>query len=701
MATNRLIHEKSPYLLQHAHNPVDWYAWGEEAFDKAKRENKPIFLSIGYSTCHWCHVMERESFEDEAVAQVLNENFISVKVDREERPDIDRIYMTYVQAATGSGGWPMSVFLTPELTPFFGGTYFPPDNRYGRPGFPSLVAYLGKAWREDREAVVRSGSQAVQQLAAHIEVKGGEVALTDSVFERLYASLKGSYDAKYGGLGHAPKFPRPVVLNYLFRHGKLFNEPEAARMAIHTLKAMAQGGMYDQLGGGFHRYSVDQRWFVPHFEKMLYDQAQLVVSYIEAFQITGDRFFARIASETLEYVLREMTDADGGFYSAEDADSVVDPAHPHEKAEGAFYVWAWDDLVAALGPEKALRFAFYYGCEEDGNVDEDPHQEFTGKNILAETVTVGQAAARFGMTAEAFVEEMAESRQILFARRAERVRPHLDDKILAGWNGLMISALAVAGRVLAHDEFKDAAVRAANFVMERMVSADGILQRRWRDGEAAVDGFLDDYAFLAQGLLDLYEATLDPRWLLAAEHWASKMITRFGDAQTGGFFSTAGDDASLLFRVKDDYDGAEPSGNSIAILTLLRLSSLLDRQEFRDEAERGLEAFSSRLAGASVVTLPQMAVALLWARKPVQQIVLAGETSDETTRAMLASVRQGFYPQSVLLLLDLATRAALGSRGAVWEQMRPAEGRTTAYVCEDFACRVPVSTANEFEALLH
>jgi uncharacterized protein YyaL (SSP411 family) len=514
---NRLISEKSPYLRQHAHNPVDWYAWGDDAFAKARSENKPIFLSIGYSTCHWCHVMERESFESDSIAAILNEHFVPIKVDREERPDVDRIYMTYVQAATGSGGWPMSVFLTPELKPFFGGTYFAPDDRYGRPGFSVLLNRLAGAWKNQHADILKASGNIVEQLKQLGEPSSSGVAdktLLDSTFQYF----RRTFDSEHGGFGDSPKFPRPVIFNFLLRYYKSSNRQEALDMTLDTLRAMANGGMRDQLGGGFHRYSVDERWFVPHFEKMLYDQAQLVISYVEAWQITHDEFFANIARSTLDYVLRDMTHPDGGFFSAEDADSVIDPANPKDKGEGAFYVWTLSELKQLLGDRVAQVFANRYGVEANGNVANDPHSEFPGKNILYVKHSLEETA------------ELKAAEATLLEARSKRIRPDLDDKVLTAWNGLMISAFAKAAQSLDKPRYLAAAQRSSQFILETMYdAASGILLRRFRDGDAAIPGFLDDYAFFAAALLDLYEADFDPAHITYAIALTDKMRELFED----------------------------------------------------------------------------------------------------------------------------------------------------------------------------
>jgi uncharacterized protein YyaL (SSP411 family) len=690
MHTNRLAHEKSPYLLQHAHNPVDWYAWGSEAFDKARAEDKPIFLSIGYSTCHWCHVMERESFENDQIAELLNRDYVSIKVDREERPDVDRVYMTFVQATTGGGGWPMSVWLTPDLKPFYGGTYFPPANRYGHPGFGSVLTQIATAWRSDREKIDESARDVVAQLQKSSTVEGRVGAAEGAIREALESGFyvfRRTFDSKLGGFGNAPKFPRPSVFNFLLRYYASTERQEALDMVLLTLREMAKGGMHDQLGGGFHRYSVDERWFMPHFEKMLYDQAQLAASYVEAFQITGDAQYARIARSTLDYVLRDMTDADGGFYSAEDADSAVDAAHPHQKSEGAFYIWSADEIRELLPhPEDFFR---RYGVLDGGNVENDPHGEFTGKNILYQAEP---------MDAD-LDSKLSDARQLLLASRGMRPRPHLDDKILTAWNGLMISAFARAGAALDEPRYAEAARRAAEFILQRMYSG-GVLLRRYRAGDAAIPGFLDDYSMFAQALLDLYETQFDRRHLDLAIQLTDKMRERFEDREKGGFFSSPEGDDSLVMRMKDDYDGAEPSGNSIAAMNLLRLAQMTNRLEYREAAERTIAAFEPRLAVASAA-LPQMLVACEFLTGDPQQIVIIGDKESADTRELLRVLFARFSPNRIVLLIDSeATRAALSSAIPSIAGMHKLDGRAAAYVCRDYACQLPVFNPAELGGLL-
>jgi uncharacterized protein YyaL (SSP411 family) len=688
---NRLAHEKSPYLLQHAHNPVDWYPWGEEAFEKAKREDRPIFLSVGYSTCHWCHVMERESFESEEIARVLNDNFVSIKVDREERPDVDRMYMLFVQASTGSGGWPMSVWLTPDRKPFFGGTYFPPDNRFGRPGFRAVLERLAKAWREDRTRIGESGDRVIEQLREYASLGASSPAPGREVLDRAFQGLRRIFDSRLGGFGSAPKFPRPSIHNFLVRYYADTQNDEALEMVLMTLREMAKGGMNDQIGGGFHRYSVDERWFVPHFEKMLYDQAQLAVSYLEAFQITRDGQYAQAARDIFRYLLRDMTDPGGAFYSAEDADSAADPAHPHEKGEGAFYVWRKQDIEQALERRGASMFCYRYGVENGGNVEQDPHGEFRGTNILYEAHTIEETAAQAGATVEETRAELQRASSKLLDVRALRPHPLRDDKVLAAWNGLMISAFAKGAQILGDARYAEAARAAADFLRRHLWDEQRqILQRRHREGESAIDGFLDDYAFCGLALLDLYECTFETRDFDWAVRLAERAIELFADSENGGFFSTA--EASrvqgALLRLKDDYDGAEPSGNSGMAMLLLRLARMTDRDDFRGAAEQTLRAFASRMQEAGT-GVPQMLAAHSFALARSREIVLAGPLDDAVMQEMLASIRRRFLPGAVVMRSEQSNLP-----------MPALEGAPTAYVCENFACNLQVTSALALDQLL-
>jgi uncharacterized protein YyaL (SSP411 family) len=684
---NALIHEKSPYLLQHAHNPVDWMPWGEAAFEKAKREDRPIFLSIGYSTCHWCHVMERESFENEEVAALMNREFVSVKVDREERPDVDRIYMLYVQASSGSGGWPMSVWLTPDLKPFFGGTYFPPDSRYGRPGFSEILQHIARTWRESREKVVASSENIAEQLRHYASGPAKAGTPDAALFESGYSPFRRTFDSQYGGFGSAPKFPRPSIFNYLLRfYAKTKNE-EALEMTAQTLRAMAAGGMHDQLGGGFHRYSVDRHWFVPHFEKMLYDQAQLAISYLEAFQITRNAVFERIARDIFAYVLRDMRHPDGGFFSAEDADS-PDPENPSHKAEGAFYVWRQSEIEKLLDRKTAAWFCHRYGVHPEGNVQEDPQSEFTGKNILYEAFTEEETAREYQTSAAEMQEALTRAKEILFEARARRPRPHLDDKILTAWNGLMISAFAKGAQILGDSAYLDAAQRAVDFIRDALYSPEtGEVLRRFRDGQAAVGGFLDDYAFFAQALLDLYETTFNPDLLALAARFAREAFSRFEDTENGGFYSTLSGEADLLLRMKEDYDGAEPSGNSVATSVLLRLAHLTGDETFAARAERSLRAFAPKL-DEQPSQAPQMMVALGdWLSEPAQ-VVIRCSSIDDRVRAFLLERRRRFEPYSVTAVVSDDAVEAL-RRVAPFLASLDRTNDAIVYECANFVCQLP------------
>ncbi|MDZ7313825.1 MAG: thioredoxin domain-containing protein [candidate division KSB1 bacterium] len=722
---NRLINEKSPYLLQHAFNPVDWHPWGEEAFAKARQENKPIFLSIGYSTCHWCHVMERESFENPDIARIMNEYFVCIKVDREERPDVDKVYMTAVQAMTGSGGWPMSVWLTPDLKPFFAGTYFPPESRFGRPGFSELLKRLHEVWLEQREQVLQSSEQIIETLRQYTAVSAGaDTTLPFTpILHTAYSQFYSSFDERLGGFGNAPKFPRPVAFNFLLRYYARTNEKGALEMALATLRKMWAGGMYDHLGGGFHRYSVDACWRVPHFEKMLYDQAQLVWSYLEAYQITHNDFFANVARDVLDYVLRDMTHPEGGFYSAEDADSAPDPAHPEEKEEGAFYLWRQQEIVDVLGDENAEIFNYCYGVSDTGNTISDPHGEFRDKNVLYAAYTVADAAHRFKHSESEITAILAEGRKKLFEARKSRPRPHLDDKIITAWNGLMISAFARAYQVLDEPKYLEAAERAADFVLKKLYNAQKkTLTRRYRDGEAKYPAHLDDYAFLAQGLIDLYEAGFDIKWLELAVALTETQNRLFWDlprelqrdepvrnldsslshgVKTGsGFFDTSGEDETILLRTKEDYDGAEPSGNSIAALNLLRLSQMLDKKEWWDMAGQTLRFFGNRLQSAPHA-MPQLLAAIDFSLDKPKQIIIAGKSNAPDTRALLRAVYRRFIPNKILLLADGSEgQAYLGKSLPFIESVKMLDGKATAYVCENYACQGPTTEVEGVEQLL-
>jgi uncharacterized protein YyaL (SSP411 family) len=709
--TNRLAHEKSPYLLQHAHNPVDWYPWGEDAFAKARRENQPIFLSVGYSTCHWCHVMAHESFESEEVAAVMNREFVNIKVDREERPDVDRVYMTFVQATTGGGGWPMSVWLTPDLKPFVGGTYFPPEDRYGQPGFKKVLERIAAAWKDNHDKIIEQGGKIVAALRESQSTPEAEGKIDAGILEAAYRQIERSYDPKEGGFGSSPKFPRPVTLNFLSRFytrdPKSESGKQALEMALFTLRKMAAGGMHDHLGGGFHRYSVDRYWHVPHFEKMLYDQAQLAVAYLDAFQIRQDRRFESVARDILDYVARDMTSKEGGYFSAEDADSPAvavggDPGHA-KNTEGAFYVWTKKEIDAALG-DAAEIFDFHYGVQPHGNAPEgsDPQDEFRGKNILIERHTTAETAKQFKKSDDEVRQSLDRSREKLLAIRAKRPRPHLDDKIIVAWNGLMISAYARAAQALDEPRYLEAATRAAKFLRANLYDEKSkLLFRNYRDGRSAVEGFADDYAFVVQGLLDLYEASFDVEWLKFARQLQETQDRLFLDAKNGGYFTTSGKDASVLLRMKDDNDSAEPAASSVAALNLLRLSQFYDDKQLEDGARKTIDAFGPTLSHFASA-MPQMLVALDFSSSKPRQIVIAGEKDAPGTKALVTEVRRHFLPKTVLLLADGAEgQEYLGERNEAIRAMSMVDGKSAAYVCENFTCKTPVTDSNQLADLLN
>ncbi|CAN5790560.1 thioredoxin domain-containing protein [soil metagenome] len=693
---NRLGRERSPYLLQHAANPVDWYPWGPEALERARREDKPIFLSVGYSTCHWCHVMEHESFEDQAIADLLNASFVSIKVDREERPDVDRVYMSFVQATTGAGGWPMTVFVTPDLKPFFGGTYFPPTSRWGRPGFSDLLAQIARVWKDDRPKVNDAASELTQRLIAVTSGSPAESEIAHA--EALDAAVEqflAAFDQKNGGFGGAPKFPRPSELLFLLReHARRVSVETPLRMVRETLRSMALGGMRDHVGGGFHRYSVDAEWRVPHFEKMLYDQAQLVLAYLETAQATGDEFYASVAEDTLQYVLRDMMHTDGGFYSAEDADSV-----PHERAsdpkarktEGAFYVFSDAEIGSILGDDATIARA-RFGVLPGGNAASDPHGEFSGKNLLHIAQPMAAVAASASASEAEVTTALFRIRQKLFDARSARPRPHLDDKILTAWNGLMIAAFARAARVLPASpeaaRYRNAAQAAASFIQDKLWNPQSLtLLRRYREGEAAIEGYAEDYAYLIWGLLELFQATGSPKWLEWAIELQKRQDELFWDASDGAWFSTTGEDPTVLLRLKEDYDGAEPAASSVAASNVLTLAHLTGDDRYRHKAERTLARYGTRV-GAAARVVPMMLCALSTWHAPTMQVVVVGGQA----QALEVELASHFLPFAVHVPVDPdRTQEALRNLLPFVDGMKAHDGGAV-YVCRDFTCHQPVGT---------
>ncbi|MBW1896102.1 MAG: thioredoxin domain-containing protein [Deltaproteobacteria bacterium] len=684
-ASNRLAHEKSPYLLQHAQNPVDWYPWGDEAFQKAKKEGKPIFLSIGYATCHWCHVMAHESFEDDEVADVLNKYFISIKVDREERPDVDKIYMHVCQALTGQGGWPLSVFMTPERKPFFAGTYFPKHGRLGLPGFLDVLNQIAHMWREDREQVLKSSEAITGAIQPGSETDRRENVVTQETLKKGYTQLSIAFDGTWGGFGSRPKFPTPHHLTFLLRWHKRTGDARALEMVEKTLDEMRKGGIFDQIGFGFHRYSVDEKWLVPHFEKMLYDQALLAMAYTEAYQATGKEQFAQVAKEVFAYVLRDMTSPDGGFYSAEDADS--------EGKEGLFYVWTPEEVKKHLGEETGDLFCRFYGITESGNFEDD-------LSIAYSRIPLEAFATKEGKDPTELKGVFEEARRKLLEVRNGRIHPLKDDKILTSWNGLMIAAFAKGYKVFGDQDYADAARRAAAFVLKNLRTAEGRLLRRFREGDAAYPAYLDDYAFLVWGLIELYEATFELSHLEEAIALNQAMIDIFWDEQGGGLYFTGKGNEPLITRSKDVYDGAIPSGNSVAALNLMRLSRMTGNSSLEDRAAKLTRAFSAQLK-EQPIAYTQMLIALDFMVGPSREIVIAGDAGHKVTQAMIDVVHKKFLPNKVVLLrLGGNQGERLSALSPFLKDMASANKAPRAYVCEAYTCQAPIKDAAKLASTL-
>ncbi|MGB5106355.1 MAG: thioredoxin domain-containing protein [Candidatus Zixiibacteriota bacterium] len=683
--TNRLAQETSPYLQQHAHNPVDWYPWGEEALNKARSENKPIFLSIGYSACHWCHVMERESFENDSTAAIMNRQFVNIKVDREERPDLDDIYMSFVQMSTGSGGWPMSVFLTPEGKPFFGGTYFPPEEAFGRPGFPQLLEAVADAWDNDREGILHGADTAVERLKSMLELTPEPAAISPDAIDTAIEQMLQRFDPINGGFSGAPKFPPSYALSTMMRQYYRTQEPRILKAITFTLDKMAQGGIYDQLGGGFHRYSVDAQWLVPHFEKMLYDNALLTVTYCDAYQLTKKPLYKLIATEILDFVLRDMTDATGAFHSAEDADS--------EGEEGKFYVWTAGEVVAALGEEDAKMFCDYYDVSTGGNFE---HQ----KSILHARIAPEEFASRYSLTPDELQAILSTLKEKLLKVRSTRIRPSKDDKVLTDWNGLMISAFARGYQISAKDKYLLAAQNCASYLKSTLYSKDG-LKRVYRAGFVKQHGFITDYAFLLNGLVDLYESDFDIAWLEWANYLALEMLEKFSDKQSGGFFMTIADQDDLLVRQKDSYDGAIPSGSSVAAMALLRLGLLLDNREFRSAAEKTIALLAANANKVPMAYMNLLNAADFMLHQP-REIAVVGKPNDPATKELIREIYSTYLPNRVIALLIPAKLEASTAANLIplLRERAMIDGKPAAYVCENFTCRLPVTSSSALAAQL-
>jgi uncharacterized protein len=678
--TNRLIHETSPYLLQHAHNPVDWYPWGDEAFAKAREENKPVLLSIGYSACHWCHVMERESFENERIAKLMNDLFVNIKVDREERPDLDEVYMNAVQMLTGRGGWPMTMFLKPDGQPFYGGTYFPPEDRHGMPGFPRVLEGVAQAYRDKPEDVQKSAEQILSALKRMSHTHDHEHALAPDAIGKAAEQIAGAYDSENGGLGQAPKFPNPGVYDLFLRHYHHAKSERFLDMVKHTITRMAQGGIYDHVGGGFHRYSVDDKWLVPHFEKMLYDNAQLVRTLALLYRVTGDELFKGVMEETLDYLIREMLHDEGGFYSTQDADS--------EGEEGKFFVWSRAELRQILGEEDGEVFARIYDVTESGNFD--------GKNILHRILSFAQAAGLFKKSPDKIGMQISQARQKLFAARETREKPFRDEKIITSWNGLMLSGLAEALKISAKPSFLAAANRTIELIFTKLFS-DGLLLHTYKDGKAKQLGFLDDYAFLAVGLLDFYEATLDRSALERALELTEVMVREFWDSSEGGFFYTGDSHEQLVSRTKPVFDASVPSGNAKATELLLRLYHLTAKEDFLDKAETVLRSYSHPMQSQPFGFAHMLCALDFYLRKP-KEIVLVGKSEDSRITELLAVIHSIYLPNMTLQLVG--PDEPLGKVSPLLAGKTQIDGSATAYVCHNYTCSAPVTRPEQLRSLL-
>ena len=674
---NGLVDETSPYLLQHAYNPVQWFSWGTEALDLSRSSDRPILLSVGYSACHWCHVMERESFEDETIAELMNELFVNIKVDREERPDLDEIYMGAVQAMTGSGGWPMTVFLTPDLRPFYGGTYFPPEDRHGRPGFPTVLGAVAQHYRDQREKVDEQADRLKTLLTQNASLASAPSNLDDasSWWDAAFGQLSEAFDAEHGGFGGAPKFPGSMNLAFLLRYSRRENDAESLRMVELTLRKMARGGMYDQIGGGFHRYSVDERWLVPHFEKMLYDNALLTWVYLEALQMTGDMLYGTVASQTLDYVLREMTRVGGGYYATQDADS--------EGEEGKFFVWSPEEIERALGEDAAL-FSRYFGVTQEGNFE-------GGSSILHVAEELPELARSLGVDETEF-ERVVESGKVkLFAARQGRVSPARDDKIIVAWNGLMMSAMAQGFNVLGEAAYLNSAREAASFILSELV-VEGELMHTWKDGRARFRAFQDDYACLVNGLLDLYEASFEVKWLEAARGLADAMCSRFWDAEHGGFFYTEEGEQDLIVRTKNPFDNATPSGNSIAALALLRLAAFLGDSSYSERAVSTLQMLNE-LVKRSPTACPQMMCALDFLQQHPREVAIVGFPRDRAP--FVDAVHARFLPNKVVIAWAPDDETTVGDLIPLLVGKMRSDGGARAYVCANSVCLSPASNVDE------
>ncbi len=687
--TNKLVNEKSPYLQQHAHNPVNWYPWGKEAFEKAEKEDKPIFLSIGYSTCHWCHVMEHESFEDTSVANLMNKYFVAIKVDREERPDIDNIYMTVCQMMTGHGGWPMTIIMTPDKKPFFAGTYLPKETRFGRIGLTELLGKVQQAWVEKRDEINNSANQITSYLKQTSFTEPGE-KLDKDILDKTFTAFADRFDKKYGGFGNKPKFPTPHNLMFLLRYWNRTNNPKALEIVKKTLDGMRNGGIFDHIGFGFHRYSIDEKWLVPHFEKMLYDQALLSMAYVEAFQATHETPYKTTAEEVFNYVMRDMTDPTGGFYTAEDADS--------DGKEGKFYIWKAYEIDNLLGDDSKI-FKDYYGVNENGNFTDEATKKQSDENILHITKSISQLSKKFNLSENELKQKLENGRGILFKVRDKRIHPFKDTKVLTDWNGLMIAALAKGGRVFNDVKYTKAAEKAANFIFDKLQKDSGELIHRYREGIVNIDGSLDDYAFFIWGLLELYETTFKAKYLEKAIQLSSVQIKHFWDSDKGGFFFSSNNAEKLLVRTKEVYDGAVPSGNSVALLNLLRLGRLTADIKYEKLASELSLTFSSKIE-QSPSAFTQFLTGEDFGFGPSFEILITGKENDPDTQEIIKELYKNFIPNKVVIFISEKNAGQIHKLAGFTKDYELSNDKPTAYVCKNFICNLPTTDKNKVLELL-
>ncbi len=694
---NKLKDEKSPYLLQHANNPVYWYAWNDETLKIAKEQNKPIFLSVGYSTCYWCHVMERESFENENIANLLNEYFINIKVDREERPDIDRVYMTALQSMVGTGGWPMNMFLTPDLKPFYGATYIPPKAKYGRTGFEDIIEQINNLWITKRQEIITSSEKIFDLLKSRLNEKNNlTLNINEKIFEKSFESIQNIFDYEYGGFGLGNKFPRPVMLNYLLSLYYKDNNTEALDMVTFTLKKMCEGGIYDHLGGGFHRYSVDTYWRVPHFEKMLYDQSQITSVLFDTYAITNNKYFLNFAIETLEYVLNNLTDKNGGFYSAEDAESAIEESIPKYKEEGYYYTWEKSQIEETLGKENASIFCYVFGVKYEGNTISDPHNIFKNKNVLHLANDYFDAAKVFNKSPDEIEEIITKSKKILLDKRKKRPRPHLDDKILTSWNSLMISAFAKGYQITQYNKYKETAVKSCSFILNNLWDEKkNILYHRYRDEDVKFQGTLDDYAFLIKALIDLYEITFEEYYLKMAIKISEVTIDKFYDNVNSGFFDTENSVKDIILKTKDLYDGAEPSGNAIIMENFIRLGYITEDNKFKSIVENSIKYFYPKIEN-SHFSSPHMLHNILFNKITPKEIIFTGDLNDTGLNSLIKYIHGKFIPFKIFIYAN----KYIEKYSTFIKDIVKDYDKTKIYICENQTCKLPIDNLEELKKIL-